>query len=87
MQKIPKGYDIRVSTRKNKKYDVYKNGKYLLSFGAIKENGVPYEQYKDQFGYYSNYDHLDKERKKNFWKRHTKSNDPTSASYWNKLLW
>jgi hypothetical protein len=30
---IPKRFEVKRSTRKNKKYDVYENGNYLLSFG------------------------------------------------------
>ena len=84
-------YLITPSKRKNKKYDVFKikkdKSEYMLSFGALKIDGTPYEQYKDQFGHYKKYDHNDKIRQKNFWKRHTHSEDPTSANFWNKFLW
>ena len=31
-------YSFKVSTKLNKKYDVYKNNKYLTSFGSKKIN-------------------------------------------------
>ena len=43
-------YIFKKSSRKGKKYDVYLNGKKLASFGGIKPNGVPYQQYKDKIG-------------------------------------
>lgn len=42
-----------------------------VRFGGIKEDGTPYEQYEDKFGLYSNYDHKDKKRRKNYRNRHT----------------
>ena len=42
-------YVFKPSTRKNKKYDVYKNDKYLVSFGSSLN-----QQYFDKIGYYSN---------------------------------
>lgn len=83
-------YEIKVSSRKNKKYDVYKNGKYLLSFGSLKnEKGEYYQHYKDTtpLKHYSHLDHGDKTRLNNFWKRHKKTNDKTSARYWLRFLW
>ena len=43
-------YVFKVSTRTNKKYDVYKDNKYLVSFGDKR-----YEQYEDKtpIKYYS----------------------------------
>ena len=35
-------YTFKISTKKNKKYDVYKNSKYLVSFGDKN-----YQHYKD----------------------------------------
>ena len=51
-------YTFQVSTRKNKKYDVYKNGKYLLSFGS-----KTHQQYYDKIDHYSNLNHLDRVRR------------------------
>ncbi len=45
-----------------KKYDVYNNrtGHYITSFGALKKNGEPYEQYNDnRIGYYKQDNHYD----------------------------
>ena len=50
-------YSFKISKRKNKKYDVFKNGKYLVSFGGIKPDGTPYMQYYDKIGKYSKYNH------------------------------
>lgn len=78
-------YQIRVSKRKNKKYDVYKNGLYLLSFGDNR-----YEQYRDStgIGAYSHLDHLNKERRRLYYARHGRTTDKNSAKYWsNKYLW
>lgn len=84
-KKIPKGYEIRKSTRKGKKYDVYKDGDYLLSFGAS-----AYQQYKDStgIGAYSHLDHLDKDRKRRYYARHGRTTDKNSSKYWsNTFLW
>jgi len=78
-------YEIKVSSRKNKKYDVYKKGFYLLSFGDSR-----YQQYKDKtpLKHYSHLDHKDKERKRLYYARHGRTTDKNSAKYWsNKYLW
>lgn len=83
-----KGYDVLKSTRKNKKYDVFKNEKYILSFGAL---GM--KHFKDKIGLYKNLDHNDEQRKLNFKSRFRKlfeknKNNPESAIYWSwKYLW
>ena len=70
----------------NKKYSVYvmKDGKRrLIHFGQL-----PYGQYKDKLGYYSNLDHGDKKRRENFLKRMGKTTDKTSPKYYSiKYLW
>jgi hypothetical protein len=77
---------LKPSTRKNKKYDVYQDGKYLLSFGDKR-----YEHYKDLIGHYSNLNHLDKKRRDNYRKRaegigHLDNyKSPNFWSYW--TLW
>jgi len=73
------GYTIKVSTRKNKKYDVYKDDKYITSFGDKR-----YQHYKDLIGYYSNLDHNDKIRRDNYRKRHKNDylDDKNKAGYW-----
>jgi len=61
------------STRKDKKYDVYdaNSGEYVVSFGGIRQaTGVPYEQYHDSIGLYTDYDHESSHRRKNYIKRH-----------------
>ena len=95
-----KKYDLigfRKSTKKNAKYDAIlenkkKNKKIVIvSFGAIKQDGIPYAQYRDNvpLGLYSKYDHLDEERKEKYLKRHSKDiNKPYSKSWLSKVfLW
>lgn len=79
MEKTIKGYTIKVSTRKNKKYDVYKDDKYITSFGDKR-----YQHYKDLIGYYKNLDHNDKKRRDNYRSRHKNDNidNPNYAGYW-----
>jgi hypothetical protein len=80
------GYNIYVSTRKGKKYDVYKDNKYVCSFGAR-----DMEHYKDRLGYYSHLDHNDPVRRqafKNRFRRLISRNDKSSGIYWaDKYLW
>lgn len=85
MEKNIKGYTIKVSTRKNKKYDVYKDDKYITSFGDKR-----YQHYKDLIGYYKNLDHNDKKRRELYRLRHKNDNidDPNYAGYWAyNFLW
>ena len=59
-------YNFKVSTKKNKKYDVFKNDKYITSFGDKK-----YQHYEDitPLKFYKNLNHLDKKRRLNYYKR------------------
>ena len=76
-------YTFKKSTRKNKKYDAYKDGKYLVSFGDSR-----YKQYKDKIGDYSHLDHLDKKRRDNYYKRFGKDAMFESAEWFaNRFLW
>ena len=80
------GYKIYPSTRKGKKYDVYKDNKYIVSFGA---SGM--QHYKDLLGHYKNLDHNDIKRKNAFnsrFKRLIDKHDKNSGIYWSsKYLW
>jgi hypothetical protein len=79
------GFEFKKSTRKNKKYDVYKDGKYLVSFGDIN-----YQHYKDKIGLYSNLNHNDENRRRLYKLRHAKDNinDKTSAGHFSWFyLW
>lgn len=76
---------IRKSTRKNKKYDIIKGDKYLLSFGSSHHH-----QYKDAtpLKAYSHLDHNDKERRRRYYLRHSKTLNKNSPKYWsNRFLW
>ena len=76
-------YIIKPSTRKNKKYDVFKKDKYITSFGDTR-----YEHYFDKVGYYSHLDHNDKERRKQYYQRHNKDYPKYSADWFSKkYLW
>ena len=76
-------YVFKPSTRKNKKYDVYKNDKYLISFGSSSN-----QHYFDKIGYYYNLNHLDKQKKDNYYKRFGKEAKFESAKYFShKYLW
>jgi hypothetical protein len=85
MTPIPKGYEIRKSTRKLKKYDLYKDGKYFLSFGSS-----AHEQFRDTtpLRAYKHLDHGDEDRRRRYMARHGTTTDKSSAKYWaNKFLW
>ena len=76
-------YIFKVSTRKNKKYDVYKNGKYLLSFGSKN-----HQQYFDKIGNFSNLNHLDDVRRDNYYKRFGKNAKKDTPKYFShNYLW
>jgi len=76
-------YLIKPSTRKNKKYDVFKKNKYILSFGDSR-----YEQYKDKIGFYKELNHNDKSRRELYYKRHSKDYPKYSADWFSKkYLW
>lgn len=78
-------YTVEVSMRPNKKYDVYKHGKYLLSFGDTR-----YQQYRDKLGNFMYLDHNDKVRREQFRARFSgKDHDnPDKALFWSwYYLW
>lgn len=82
---LDKKYDIKKSTRKNKKYDVYKNDKYLLSFGDNRygqwEDTTPLKSYK-------HLDHKDQKRKDNYYKRFGKDAKMDTPKWFShKFLW
>lgn len=81
-QKIIDGkkYTIIPSTRKkNKKYDVFLDGKYIVSFGDTR-----YQHYRDRFGHYKNLDHNDKKRRDRYRARHMNDiiDNPNFAGFW-----
>ena len=78
-------YLFKVSTRSNKKYDVYKDNKYLVSFGDNR-----YFHFKDSTPnkFYSYLNHNDEKRKDNYYKRFGYSPKFQSAKYFShKYLW
>ena len=75
------------SKAKNKKYSVYvkssSGNPKLIHFGDKR-----YQHFKDKLGHYSNLDHGDQQRKKNYYSRHGKATSKDSAKYWShKILW
>jgi hypothetical protein len=64
--------NIQKSDRKEKKYTAviqHKKGKIkYIHFGAIKQDGTPYQQYRDstKLKLYKKFDHGDKMRRKNY---------------------
>lgn len=81
---------FRLSVNPHKKYDaVFNDGKYV-SFGAIRPNGVPYEQFRDRtpLRAYSSYDHNDPVRRERYYKRHLINYPKYSADWFSKkYLW
>jgi hypothetical protein len=75
-------YNVYPSKRKNKKYDVFKDNKYLLSFGDNR-----YEHYKDKIGHYKDLNHNDEKRKELYYKRHGKANKYSAKWFSHKFLW
>lgn len=82
MEKKLDGFIFRVSKNKLKKYDVFKNDVKIASFGAR-----GYEQYHDKIGYYSDYDHFDEKRRKNYYARHGPAHYPSAKYFSHKYLW
>ena len=71
---------IKPSTNKKKKIDVFKNDKKIASIGAIGYNDYP--TFIDKKGLsYAN------ERRRLYKKRHNKDIDKTNGFYANKILW
>jgi len=77
------GFSFKKSTRKNKKYDVFKNGKYITSFGDKN-----YQQFKDKIGLYSHLDHNDENRRRLYYVRHGLKAEKESAKWFShRFLW
>lgn len=78
-------YVFKKSTRKGKKYDVYKQGKYLVSFGS--SSNAQYED-KTPLKLYKHLDHKDKERRRLFYARFGKNPEFESPLYFSmRYLW
>lgn len=84
--KVVDKYLFCLSTRKNKKYDVYdlNTSKYIVSFGDIR-----YEHYFDKIGLLpKKLNHKDLTRRKLYYDRHGKKASPDSARFFaHKYLW
>ena len=76
-------YSFKVSSRKGKKYDVYKNNKYLVSFGSKN-----FQHYYDKIGFYKHLNHLDNKRRDNYYSRFGKYAKPDTAKWFShNYLW
>jgi hypothetical protein len=75
MKAVKIGVDVKPSTRKNKKLDVYKEGKKVASIGDIR-----YEDFNM---------HKDDKRRKNYKSRHESNRKKvgTAGYYSDKILW
>lgn len=80
---VLEGIDFRKSKLTNKKYDAFRNGKKLASFGDKR-----YQHYKDVIGMYSHLNHLDKKRRKLYYARHGKATIKYSPKWFShRYLW
>lgn len=70
---------IKPSTKKNKKIDVYKNNKYIVSIGDIRYNDYPTYIIKNGIKYAD-------ERRKLYYKRHSINSSKYSADNLAKLI-
>lgn len=75
-------YIFKKSTRKNKKYAVFKDGKMLTHFGDKR-----YGQYHDKIGLYSHLDHGDEKRRANYYKRHGNAKFESAKWFSHNFLW
>lgn len=80
---IYKSYPIFLSDLINKKYYALVNKKKVY-FGQM-----PYEHYEDKIGYYSDLDHHDKTRRRNFKSRFERLRHHKGTSSWfaDQILW
>ncbi len=84
------GVSIKPSTRKNKKLDVFKDGKKIASIGGVRKTGVAYGDYATYIKTLGKKE-ADKKRK-NYLARHskepkTKNGKKTNSYYADKILW
>lgn len=78
-----KGYKIFISDKPEKKYYALVNGKRIY-FGQY-----GYEHYFDKMGIYSEFNHYDKQRRKNYKKRHESNRHNKGHPGWfsDQILW
>jgi hypothetical protein len=79
-------YTFKKSTRKNKKYDVYRKStkEYITSFGDAR-----YQQFKDSTPQhlYKHLDHNDEKRRKAYYARHGKATFESPKYFSHQFLW
>lgn len=78
-----KGYDIYLSDKPEKKYYAMV-GNRKVYFGAY-----GYEHYHDKLGYYSDWNHWDKDRRRRYKIRHEKDRHNKGSAGWfsDQILW
>lgn len=82
--------EIKTSTNKKKKIDVYKDGKKIASIGGMKSNGEPYKDYPNYVKELG--EEGAKKKQKAYLARHAKEpktkDGIKTPSYWaDNLLW
>ena len=83
MEVYKDGFLFKKSKRKNKKYDVFKNNRYVVSFGDNR-----YQQFKEKIGIYKALDHGDKKIRDNYYAMHGKESRLGIAKFFShKYLW
>lgn len=74
---------VAPSKRKNKKYDVFINSKYITSFGDTR-----FQQYYDRIGHYANLNHNSEKRRQLYYARHGKTATKGTAKWFSHhYLW
>jgi hypothetical protein len=81
------GVEIKPSTNRLKKLDVFKNGKKVATIGAIGMNDYPTYMEKEKKGYFPK--GYAKERRRLYKQRHEKDRHKTGKNGWyaDKILW
>ncbi|GMF25009.1 unnamed protein product [Phytophthora lilii] len=77
-------FTFRISKKKDKKYDAVFDDGRVVSFGGIKRNGEPYQQYRDStpLRAFSKYDHGNIERNSDFIRHGPIDNSKPNTASW-----
>jgi len=81
----PENYELigfEVNTGKRAKYDAILKNKFTNQLKRIPFGQKGYEQFEDQIGHYSQFDHKDLKRRHNWLKRHERNTDHKFSSAW-----
>jgi hypothetical protein len=88
----PENYNhigFEVNKGKKAKYDAILKNKITGQIKRVPFGQKGYDQYEDQIGHYSGFDHKDLKRRHNWLRRHERNTDyKFSSAYWAKrILW